>query len=283
VLDRKRSRAAAEHLQLAVMLGNETVLVVEDDRTVQATVVEMLSGLGYRVLRADSPQAALTVVSSGVHIDLLFTDVVMPGQISSVEMVRQAQSAMPTLKVLFTSGYTQNAIVHGGRLDVGVELLSKPYGRDELARKIRHVLGVPGVPDLAALAPLATAAAPVPPAEADESSRSLHVLVVDDDMGSLDAVAEILRLLGHEPHKSPDAKQALDALANTPFDVLLTDVRLPDMSGIVLARRALQANGKLRVIFASGEPIKISESLPCDYRAIHKPFSVDDLKKSLHM
>jgi CheY-like chemotaxis protein len=65
--------------------------------------------------------------------------------------------------------------------------------------------------------------------------------------------------------------------------VLLTDIRLPDMSGIALARRAMQLNGNLRVIFASGEPVKIGESLSFEYRAIHKPFSVDDLQQSLRM
>jgi PAS domain S-box-containing protein len=264
-----------------VMLGNETVLVVEDDRSVQAIVVEMLSGLGYKVLRAEGPQAAMTIICSGVHIDLLLTDVVMPGPMSSVEMVRQAQTLKPKLKVLFTSGYTQNAIVHGGRLDIGVELLSKPYGREELARKIRHVLGLPGVPDLAALAPIAAAAVPAPPAA--ESTRSLRVLAVDDDAGSLDAVVEILRMLGHEPHKAVDAEQALDALAGTQFDVLLTDLRLPDMSGIELARRAVQTNGNLHVVLASGEPMQVDEALPFDCRAIHKPFSVDDLRESLRM
>ena len=70
-------------------------------------------------------------------IDLLFTDVVMPGPVRSPELARQARLLLPDIEVLFTSGYTQNAIVHGGRLDPGVELLSKPYRREDLARKIR--------------------------------------------------------------------------------------------------------------------------------------------------
>jgi PAS domain S-box-containing protein len=262
-----------------LMFGNETVLVVEDDRNVQATVVDMLSGLGYTVLRADGPQAAMSILRSGAHIDLLFTDVVMPGPMSSVEMVRQAQRLRPTLKVLFTSGYTRNAIVHGGRLDLGVELLSKPYSRDELARKIRHVIGLPGTPDLAALAPMAAAAVPAPPDA--ETPQSLRVLMVDDDPGSLDAVVEILRMLGHEPHKATNAQQALDALSRTHFDVLLTDVRLPDMSGVELAHRAVEARGSLRVVLASGMPMTADEALPLGWRAIRKPFSVDELTESL--
>src|SRR6201995_2326189 len=84
---------------------------------------------------------ALSVIESGVPIDVLFTDVVMPGPLRSPELARTAKERLPNLAVLFTSGYTENAIVHGGRLDRGVELLGKPYSREQLARKIRHVLG----------------------------------------------------------------------------------------------------------------------------------------------
>ncbi len=121
--------------------GEETILVAEDDDGVRATVVDILRELGYRVLEARDADSALNVVESGIGIDLLFTDVVMPGAIKSTELARRAQNRLPNLRVLFTSGYTQNAIVHGGRLDAGVELLVKPYKRDDLARKIRQVLG----------------------------------------------------------------------------------------------------------------------------------------------
>ena len=120
--------------------GTETILVVEDDEEVRATVVDMLSELGYRVLKAKDAQSALAIVESGVPIDLLFTDVVMPGPLRSPELARKARERLPDIAVLFTSGYTENAIVHGGRLDEGIELLSKPYTREALARKIRHVL-----------------------------------------------------------------------------------------------------------------------------------------------
>jgi PAS domain S-box-containing protein len=120
--------------------GTETILVAEDDAEVCATVVDMLRGLGYRVLKAMDGESAFAIVQSGVKIDLLFTDVVMPGTLRSRDLARKAQEHIPDMAVLFTSGYTQNAIVHGGRLDKGVELITKPYTREELARKIRHVL-----------------------------------------------------------------------------------------------------------------------------------------------
>ncbi|HEY8612330.1 MAG TPA: PAS domain S-box protein, partial [Roseomonas sp.] len=120
--------------------GTETVLVAEDDEAVRATVVEMLTELGYRVLQAHDAASALAVIESGVPVDLLFTDVIMPGALKSPEMARRARELIPGLAVLFTSGYTENSIVHAGRLDPGVELLSKPYTREALARRLRQVL-----------------------------------------------------------------------------------------------------------------------------------------------
>jgi len=138
---RKREEVlVASQETVAMSGGSETILVAEDDAEVQATVVELLTELGYTVLRANDAQSALSVIESGVAIDLLFTDVVMPGALKSPELARLARARLPKLRVLFTSGYTENAIVHDGRLDAGVELLSKPYTREQLARKVRAVL-----------------------------------------------------------------------------------------------------------------------------------------------
>src|SRR5690606_19060744 len=120
--------------------GTETILVAEDDDEVRATVVEMLGDLGYSVLKARDAASALSVIESGAAIDLLFTDVVMPGPLRSPDLARKARERLPNLAVLFTSGYTENSIVHEGRLDAGVDLLSKPYSREALARKIRASL-----------------------------------------------------------------------------------------------------------------------------------------------
>jgi PAS domain S-box-containing protein len=120
--------------------GAETVLIVEDDDQVRATAIEMLGDLGYRVLKASDAAGALHIIESGLAIDLLFTDVVMPGTLKSPELARKARERQPNIAVLFTSGYTENAIVHGGRLDADVELLPKPYAREALARKVRQVL-----------------------------------------------------------------------------------------------------------------------------------------------
>jgi signal transduction histidine kinase len=121
--------------------GSETILVVEDEEPVRATVAALILGLGYRVLEAPNGAVALTVLESEERIDLLFTDVIMPGPVSSRVLADRALALRPSIKVLFTSGYTENTIVHNGRLDQGVQLISKPYGRDQLAQKLRSVLG----------------------------------------------------------------------------------------------------------------------------------------------
>jgi len=124
----------------AVIGGSETVLAVDDERDILDNVAAMLRDLGYRVLTADSADAAVALLDRQERIDLLFTDVIMPGVVSATELAERATVAHPGLRVLFTSGYTENAVIHNGRLDEGVNLLSKPYGRTELASAVRAVL-----------------------------------------------------------------------------------------------------------------------------------------------
>ena len=120
--------------------GSETVLVVEDDPDVRATAVNTLGELGYQVLQAEDGESAWQLIGAGARVDVLFTDVVMPGPVTSTELAALARERLPALCVLFTSGYTRNALTTGGRLDEGVKLLGKPYRREELAQKIREVL-----------------------------------------------------------------------------------------------------------------------------------------------
>lgn len=120
--------------------GHEHILVVEDDDLVRGHVIGLLEGLGYRVTSVGSGPAAIAAIEEHSSIDLLFTDVVLPGGMNGRQLAEAAQELRPTLKVLFTSGYTENAIVHHGRLDRGVQLLGKPYRRQELAAKVRKVL-----------------------------------------------------------------------------------------------------------------------------------------------
>jgi CheY-like chemotaxis protein len=126
--------------------GSEIVLAVEDDALVRAYVVAQLRSLGYQVLTAANGAEALVIIESDVHVDVLFTDVIMPGAMNGRQLADAAKKQRPGLKVLFTSGYTENAIVHHGRLDPGVLLLAKPYRKADLARMMRQAItrGGPG-------------------------------------------------------------------------------------------------------------------------------------------
>ena len=120
-------------------LRSEVVLVVEDDERVRALSVEALRELGYGVVEASSPSQALGMLDEGQQATLLFTDIVMP-DMSGRQLADRARGKWPNLKVLYTTGYTRNAIVHNGMLDPGTTLLTKPFSIEELAAKVRKIL-----------------------------------------------------------------------------------------------------------------------------------------------
>jgi CheY-like chemotaxis protein len=120
--------------------ANETILLAEDDVDVRTYVAETLRDLDYRVIEAADSTAALTVVAqSDVRIDLLLTDVVMPG-VNGRELANRARTFRPNLRILFMTGYSQDTIVHQGRLDPDIELIEKPFRRDTLAARVRAML-----------------------------------------------------------------------------------------------------------------------------------------------
>ena len=134
--------------------GNATILVVEDEPAVREVAVEILQGLGYRVLEAGDGEAALGVIAAhGREIDLLLTDVVLPGRLRGRELTRRAVLACPGLKVLYMSGYTENAIMQDGRLDEGVQLIGKPFQPEELARRVAQRLLEDSAPARLTIAP----------------------------------------------------------------------------------------------------------------------------------
>jgi signal transduction histidine kinase len=120
--------------------GLETILVVEDEEDVRSTTCGILSALGYRVLEAPDAQAALAIVDSGQHIDLVFTDVIMPGPVSSLQLGEAVHRKLPHTEVLYTSGYAEGVLTHEGKLEASVNLLQKPYHPDALSARIRHLL-----------------------------------------------------------------------------------------------------------------------------------------------
>jgi signal transduction histidine kinase/CheY-like chemotaxis protein len=135
-----QGHAATAQLATQVEGGDETILVVEDDALVRKYVMAQVASLGYATLEAANAAEALKIIENGAEVDLLFTDVIMPGAMNGRQLVDEALRRRPLLKTLFTSGYTENAILHHGRLDEGVLLLAKPYRKPELARMIRVAL-----------------------------------------------------------------------------------------------------------------------------------------------
>ncbi|WP_082543215.1 type II toxin-antitoxin system ParD family antitoxin [Sphingomonas sp. Leaf339] len=252
--------------------GTETVLVVEDDVEVRATVVEMLTDLGYRVLKAVDADSALNVIESGIPIDMLFTDVVMPGTLKSPELARTARLRLPHLAVLFTSGYTENSIVHGGKLDAGVELLSKPYTREALARKFRHVLANQGQRSIAAegtdTPAVSMERAPAPATEALPARRGV-VLLVEDDTLIRAATADMLHEAGFVVVDAASAEEAMAALQTVAIDALVTDVNLPGLSGPEFADKARTLRPGVGVVFATGDTAAVAGT---DAVILSKPY-----------
>ncbi|MFZ2006294.1 MAG: response regulator, partial [Stellaceae bacterium] len=120
--------------------GSETVLVVEDEADVRQFAVDMLRELGYDVVEAGDGAAGLAVLDSRPDIKLLFTDVGLPGGFNGRQLADEAARRRPTIKILYMTGDARNAIVHQGRLDSGVALISKPFTYNELAARVRAVL-----------------------------------------------------------------------------------------------------------------------------------------------
>ncbi|WP_144151340.1 response regulator [Paraburkholderia sp. BCC1885] len=248
--------------------GRETILVVEDDAQVRLTAVEMLAQLGYKVLTAPDGDAALEFINSDVPLDLVFTDVVMPGTVKSVELARLAAARSPAVPVLFTSGYTRDEIFHHGKLDSGVTLLSKPYRRDDLARKVRGVLNAHRA---------ALVGGPAAP-----SSAATRVLLVEDDSPSREAMGELLATFGLQCTAVGSAEEALALAPAHRYDILLSDVTLPGLSGDALARTLRHAQPDLRIVLMSGfgEQADIGEAIP-GARLLPKPFDIATLRREL--
>lgn len=138
---------AATSIEPASPGNGEMILVVEDDKEVRALAVNCLASLGYRTLEAEDGESALAVLEHAPEIALLFSDVVLPGGMSGPDLTREVQRRRPDIKVLFTSGYAEDALTHHGRHDEDFELIGKPYRIADLARSLRAILGREEAPE----------------------------------------------------------------------------------------------------------------------------------------
>ncbi len=256
--------------------AGETILVVEDEEAVRATAVDLLQDLGYTVFQAETADAAMAVLNSGLNVDMLFTDVIMPGTMRSPELAVKARERLPGIEVLFTSGYTQNAIVHSGRLDDGVELISKPYTRDSLAQKIREVL------DRRPSKRREDGAKTGP--KSGEGAPGLRILLVEDEVLVRMATADMLADLGHDVIEVGRVAEAKEKLGGETVHVLLTDLGLPDGSGVDLVKEALSRFPQMAVIVASGtDPSEQFDAAGARGRIVtlSKPYDLSALSSAL--
>ncbi|KAG0164285.1 hypothetical protein DFQ30_010197 [Apophysomyces sp. BC1015] len=219
--------------------------------------------------------AAKAMLAGDARIDLLFTDVVMPGDVKSPELARLAARCVPPVSVVFTSGYTRDEIFHHGRLDPGVTLLAKPYRRDELAHKLRRALAQRQSPSRA---PLRAQAGP----QSQPRQALVHVLLVEDDASSREAMHELIEMMGLRCCAAGSAEEALERAAAQRYDVLLSDLMLPGMAGdqLALALRRTQPHVQVFLMSGYGQCADIDPSLT-DVPVLQKPLDAIALGRQL--
>jgi PAS domain S-box-containing protein len=272
VASRSDEGVGAETLPGALDLtGCECILLVEDDELVRRYAEQQLTSLGYVVLTAENGAKAMALVRSRSDIDLLLTDVVMPGGMNGQQLADEAQALRPGLRVLFCSGYADNALVHHGRMTRGMHLLSKPYGRRELARKVRMALADPAQHDV------------------DVRTQATRLLILDDDRLVGGILVMAARKLGVEAELTSDASALLNRLAEWQPSHVAIDLSMPNMDGLQVLDRLAEAGCGARIIISSGaDSLRLRTAL--DHArarglrvagALPKPFSSDTLRSLL--
>ena len=242
--------------------GAETVLLVEDDAGVRAYTVEILRDLGFGVVEASDGASALKKLEESPEVALLFTDVGLPGM-NGRELADRVREIRPDLPVLFATGYARNAIVHQGRLDPGVELLTKPYTRAQLANKIRDVLDKPR----------------------DAAHRARIALIVEDEPILRDVLAYILKTLGFEVFETSSRAEGLAAADEAAkYDVAIVDMRLGDGEGTDVVGALRAKAPRLAVLVATGapqDPEVVAAAKAPRTAVLAKPYALKELTSAL--
>jgi CheY-like chemotaxis protein len=241
--------------------GTETILLVEDDDGVRAYTSEILDDLGFAVLEARDGLAALDIVRKSSHIDLLFTDVGLPG-LNGRQLADRVREIRPELPVLFATGYARNAIVHQGRLDEGVDLLTKPYTRHQLANKIRDVLDKPQGP----------------------LKRPAAALIVEDEPILRELLAYILKAMGFRVVEAASCAEGISAASGADaVDVAIVDIGLGDGQGTDVIRALREVAPKLPVVIASGSPLELQPGSGREGPTVTmpKPYSLQEVIAAL--
>ena len=239
---------------------HETILVVEDDPDVRAFSSETLRELSYTVIEAKDGAEALRLLEAHPEVKLLFTDIGLPGGINGRQLAEQARSLRPGLKCLFTTGYARNAIVHGGRLDPGVELITKPFSQAALSDRLRSILDAARVPG--------------------------RILLVEDEALIQMLALEYLTSAGFTVDVASTATEAMNKLALVPggMDAVIVDVGLPDRSGDRLAREIRSAYASVPIVLATGHntsELRAQFQREQKMAFLPKPYTQEDLVGAL--
>jgi PAS domain S-box-containing protein len=239
--------------------GRETILVVEDDDDVRSYSTDCLRDLGYSVLEASSGQNALRMLENH-EIAVLFTDIGLPGGMNGRQLAEEARRRRPNLKVLFTTGYARNAIVHDGRLDAGVELLTKPFSQAALSEKLRDII--------------------------DAKSTPARILLVEDEVMIQMLAVEYLEEAGMKVDTAASANDALSKLGLIPggVDAVIIDMGLPDRRGDALVHEIRALYPSLPVVIATGGDNADVRGLFTDasfVAFVGKPYTAGNLLRAL--
>jgi CheY-like chemotaxis protein len=254
--------AAPEEPIATVVHGNEneTILVVEDDDDVRTHTCATLRELGYRVLEAPNGKTVLDALERRPDIRLLFTDVGLPRGMNGRQLAEAARGRRRDLKVLFTTGYARNAIVHDGRLDPRVQLITMPFTYAALALRLREIL--------------------------DMQTAPAAILVVEDEILIQMLAAEYLEELGFKAEVAGSAAAAKSKLAllKGEFAAVVVDIGLPDATGDALVRELRGIYPALPILVASGEsPASLMDRFKSYERVsvLGKPYTIAQLESAL--
>ena len=240
--------------------ANELILVVEDDEDVRNYSCETVRELGYQVLEAENGRAALELLERHPSVRILFTDIGLPGGMNGRQLADEATKRKPGLRVLFTTAYARNAIVHDGRLDPGVELITKPYTQAALASKLRDMI--------------------------DARQPPGRILLVEDEPLIRMLAIDQLEAAGFKVDVAGSAAEALSKLVLVPggVDAVILDIGLPDRSGDVLAHEIRATHPQMPIILATGHGTAKFRDAFKEARGmafVQKPYTGDDLLGAL--
>ncbi len=254
------SAAAETAPRIALGSAKELILAVEDDADVRAQTTGALRELGYQVLEAGNGKAALELLAAHPHVDLLFTDVGLPGGMNGRQLADAARGSLPKLKVLFTTGYARNAIMHEGRLDPGVHLITKPFTFAALSQKLRDML--------------------------DANSAATRILIVEDEELIQIVLAAHVEEMGFEVELAGTAAEAKNKLLllNGSIDAAIIDIGLPDArgDGLVIELRAIYPS--LPIVVSSGHDkatLQGKFSAARNIEFLSKPYTQAELREAL--